>query len=62
MSITLKKKAGYTHTVSYKENVRNIGWVEKSFPTTRDAVDIHMRNLRKSEEQGLLTEIKVQPI
>lgn len=44
------KAAGYTHKISWKEynDVFDL-FVEKSFPTTKDAVNIHLRDLRKRQ-------------
>ncbi len=56
-------KAGYTHKVSYEENVNGIGWVEKSFPTTSDAAKIHASSImRKSEQYGMIRNIKISNI
>ena len=49
--ISLHKKAGYTHRIFWEENVKNIGTVTKSFPTTKDAVPLHLYNMKKSPDK-----------
>ena len=35
---------GYTHMITFQEDIgRGIGIVTKSFPTTKDAVKIHLK-------------------
>ena len=52
-------KAGYTHIIKYKENKPRVGVVQSQFPTTQDALKIHLENMRK---HGLCFDIVVEPI
>ena len=42
----LPRKVGYTHVISWKEKHKHLGEVSKSFPTTRDAVNIHIHQMQ----------------
>lgn len=47
------KGAGYTHLVRWEEYSTFLNlYVHKSFPTTDDAVQIHMRHLTKRQANG----------
>lgn len=39
------KTAGYTSVVFWTELIDGIGWVQKYFPTTEDAVEKHVAQL-----------------
>lgn len=56
----MKIKVDYTHKISWVENHPRYGTVEKSFPTTKDAVNIHLSRLKKSKDEGLVVEYKVE--
>lgn len=43
-------RAGYTHWVSYKKFVKGLGWLTVGFPTTTDAVDMHVKRLGKDKK------------
>lgn len=52
---------GYTHLVSWEEWNKNLQmFVEKHFPTTPDAVDIHVNSLK--ERPGVVRNIKATPL
>lgn len=44
------KKAGYTWMVSWEEVHKDYGVVTPSFPTTDDAIDMHLHNLRNDSK------------
>lgn len=44
------KRAGYTHMMKYQRYHKDYGWMDASFPTTADAVYLHLKDLEKSPE------------
>ena len=43
-----RRSAGYTHRISWLEYVDSLEiYVRKSFPTTADAVDLHLTSLNR---------------
>lgn len=54
----LSSKSGYTHVISWKEKHKNYGEITKSFPTTRDAVSIHVKQMQVC---GVCYDIEVKP-
>lgn len=54
----LPRKSGYTHVISWKEKHKIFGEVTKSFPTTRCAVNIHIRQMQLS---NVCYDIEVKP-
>lgn len=54
----LPRKVGYTHTIKWKEKHPMFGEVSKSMPTTRDAVNLHIRQM---EVGKMCYDIKVVP-
>ncbi len=56
------KAAGYTHKIRWLEYSELFGvYLEKSFPTTPDAVELHLAALNKrrsEEEDGMITGIQ----
>ena len=58
VSKPLPRKLGYTHVISWKEKHKSLGEVKKSFPTTRDAVNLHIRQMQMS---NMCYDIEVKP-
>lgn len=58
----LHKIAGYTHIVRYTELLPYGIAVEKSFPTSSDAVEIHKKSLQGRKEAGIVIEYVIEEI
>lgn len=41
---------GYTHRINFFKKVPGLGWVEESFPTTNDAVNVHLNKLNNRSD------------
>ena len=41
---------GYTHRINFFKNVPGFGWVGQSFPTTQDAIAIHVPKLENRKD------------
>lgn len=54
-----RKQVGYTHRISWSEKHKDYGEVTKSFPTTKDAVDLHVKAVNST---GLCYNVKVETI
>lgn len=50
---------GYTHKINLYRNVKGLGWMFQSFPTTADAVKVHMSHLLKQQMAGSVRNIDV---
>lgn len=50
MRIEILKRAGYTHMMKYQRFHKDYGWMDASFPTTADAVCLHLKDLEKSPD------------
>lgn len=63
MNIESYRKAGYTHIISWKEYHELFGiYVPKSFPTTDDAVDLHINALKANQKDDNIINIKATRI
>lgn len=50
---------GYTHKINLYRNVKGLGWTFQSYPTTSDAVKMHIRSLFKQQTAGMVRNIDV---
>jgi hypothetical protein len=46
----IQQKAGYTHKITWQEKHKQYGTVTKSFPTTKDAVQWHLSNMKTNPD------------
>lgn len=50
MNDETSKKAGYTHKIFFYKKTSFAGWVPQSFPTTADAVRLHLAALSHKKD------------
>lgn len=55
----MRKQSGYTHTISWTEKHQHLGDVSKSFRTTKDAVELHLKAMNST---GQCRDIRVEVI
>jgi len=49
----------YTHKINLYRNVKGLGWMFQSFPTTEDAVRVHVKTLSKQQVAGQVRNLEV---
>lgn len=49
----------YTHVINFHKQVKGLGWMHCSFPTTEDALSIHMKALYKQQVSGTVRNLDV---
>ena len=50
-------RAGYTHWISYKTEIQCGYFVDAGFPTTKDAVEMHLEKIGTDSKAYVLEEI-----
>lgn len=54
-----RKQVGYTHRISWSEKHKDYGEVHKSFPTVKNAVELHLKAINST---GLCYNVKVEKL